>query len=80
MNGSLSYMDKPVLVISPSGKDVYVAFNDKLASDVVASHRFGDPGTFLPPTQVNGDDDLWWYADGGAIAPDGTVYSFLPRQ
>ena len=74
MNGSLSYMDKPVLVISPSGKDVYVAFNDKLASDVVASHRFGDPGTFLPPTQVNGDDDLWWYADGGTIAPDGTVY------
>jgi hypothetical protein len=28
----------------------------------------------LPPQQVNGEDDLWWYADGGAIGPDGTVY------
>ena len=74
MNGALSYMDKPVLVISPAGKDVYVAFNDKLASYVVASHSFGDPGTFLPPAQVNGGDDRWWYPDGGAFAPDGTVY------
>jgi hypothetical protein len=73
MNGPLRYMDKPVLVISPTGKDVYVAFNGKLNSYVVASHQFGDPGTFLPPQQVNGEDDLWWYPDGGAIAPDGTV-------
>jgi len=74
MNGPLSYMDKPVLVISSTGRDVYVAFNGKLASYVVASHRFGDPGTFLPPKRVNGDDNLWWYPDGGAIAPDGAVY------
>src|SRR5215472_4162272 len=74
MNGPLSYMDKPVLVISPTGKDVYVAFNGKLHAYVVASHQFGNPGTFLPPQQVNGEDDLWWYPDGGTIAPDGTVY------
>jgi hypothetical protein len=74
MNGPLSYMDKPVLVISPTGKDVYVAFNGKLNSYVVASHQFGEPGTFLPPQQINGEDDLWWYPDGGAIGPDGTVY------
>ncbi len=74
MNGPLKYMDKPVLVISPTGKDVYVAFNGKLNSYVVASHRFGDPGTFLPPQQINGEDDLWWYPDGGAVSPDGTVY------
>jgi hypothetical protein len=74
MNGPLRYMDKPVLVISPAGKDVYVAFNGKLNSYVVASHQFGDPGTFLPPQQINGGDDLWWYPDGGAIAPDGRVY------
>src|SRR5215831_18722373 len=74
MNGPLKYMDKPVLVISPTGKDVYVAFNGKLNSYVVASHQFGNPGTFLPPQQINGEDDLWWYPDGGAIAPDGTVY------
>jgi hypothetical protein len=74
MNGPLNYMDKPVLVISPSGKDVYVAFNGKLNAYVVASHRFGNPGTFLPPQQVNGEDDLWWYPDGGAIGLDGAVY------
>src|SRR5262249_48613643 len=62
------------LVISPTGKDVYVAFNGKLNSYVVASHQFGDPGTFLPPQQINGEDDRWWYPDGGAIAPDGRVY------
>jgi len=70
----LSYMDKPVLVISLTGKDVYVAFNGKLNDYVVASHQFGEPGTFLPPQQINGEDDLWWYPDGGAIGPDGTVY------
>ena len=41
---------------------------------VVASHQFGNPGTFLPPQQINGEDDLWWYPDGGTITPDGTVY------
>ena len=74
MNGSLTYMDKPVLVISPTGKAVYVAFNGKLSSYVAASHQFGEPGTFLPPQQINGQDGLWWYPDGGAIGPDGTVY------
>ena len=29
MNGPLKYMDKPVLIISPAGKDIYVAFNGK---------------------------------------------------
>jgi len=74
MNGPLKYMDKPVLVISPTGKDVFVAFNGKLNAYVVASHQFGNQGTFLPPQQINGEDDLWWYPDGGTIAPDGTVY------
>src|SRR5262249_25893331 len=74
MQGPLKYMAKPVLVISPTGKDVYVAFNGKLNSYVVASHQFGDPGTFLPPQQVNGEDDRWWYPDGGAIAPGGRGY------
>jgi hypothetical protein len=50
---------------------VYVAFNDKFANMVVASHDFGR--TFLPPQKVN-DDHLWWYADGGDIAPNGDVY------
>jgi hypothetical protein len=71
MNGGLRYMDKPVLVISPSGRDVYVAFNDKFDNMVVASHDYGR--SFLPPQKVN-DDHLWWYADGGAYAPNGDIY------
>jgi hypothetical protein len=71
MNGGLRYMDKPVLVISPSGRDVYVAFNDEFSNMVVASHDFGR--TFLPPQQVN-RDHLWWYANGGAAAPNGDVF------
>jgi hypothetical protein len=74
MNGGLTYMDKPILVISPSGQDVYVAFNHKFDNMVVASHDNGH--TFLPPQKVN-DDHLWWYANGGAIAPNGDVYFAL---
>src|SRR5439155_23725395 len=66
MNGGVKYMDKPTLVISPSGRDVYVAFNDKFDSMVVASHDHGQ--SFLPPQKVNGDH-LWWYSNGGAIGP-----------
>ena len=51
MNGGLSYMDKPILVISPSGRDVYVAFNHKFDNMVVASHDYGQ--SFLPPQKVN---------------------------
>lgn len=71
MNGGLTYMDKPILVISPSGRDVYVAFNHKFGNMVVASHDFGR--SFLAPQKVN-DDHVWWYANGGAIAPNGDVY------
>jgi hypothetical protein len=46
MNGGLSYMDKPILVISPSGRDVYVAFNHKFDNMVVASPRLR---SLVPP-------------------------------
>jgi hypothetical protein len=74
MNGGLTYMDKPILVISPSGRDVYVAFNHKFDNMVVASHDFGR--SFLPPQKVN-EDHVWWYANGGAYAPNGDVYFAL---
>jgi len=77
MNGGLSYMDKPILVISPSGRDVYVAFNHKFDNMVVASHNYGQ--SFLPPQKVN-DDQLWWYANSGAIAPNGDVYFALDGE
>ena len=72
LDGSLGYGDKPVLVISPSGRNVYVAFNDKLASYVVASHTFGR--SFSAPVRINGNDHLWWFTYGGAIAPTGDIY------
>ena len=77
MNGGLSYMDKPILVISPSGRDIYVAFNHKFDNMVVASHNYGQ--SFLPPQKVN-DDQLWWYANSGAIAPNGDVYFALDGE
>src|SRR3954453_70382 len=73
-NGGLHYMDKPILVISPSGRNVYVAFNHKFDNMVVTSHDFGR--SFLPPQKVN-EDHLWWYANSGAYAPNGDVYFAL---
>ena len=70
MNGNLTYNDKPILEISPSGQDVYVAFNVKTASYVAVSHDYGR--TF---TQVEtSNESLWWYTYGGAYDPvDGSV-------
>jgi hypothetical protein len=64
-------------VISPSGRDVYVAFNHKFDNMVVASHDYGR--SFLAPQKVNGDH-LWWYANSGAIAPDGDAYFALDGE
>ena len=77
MNGGLKYMDKPIMVISPSGRDVYVLFNHKFDNDVVASHDFGQ--TFFPAQKVN-DDHLWWYGNGGAISSAGDVYFALDGE
>jgi hypothetical protein len=71
MNGSLTYNDKPVLAISPSGKDVYLAFNDKSDAYAVASHDYG--ATFSPPVKTN-TDGYAYLAYGGTVAPNGNVY------
>jgi hypothetical protein len=67
--GKLEFSDKPILVISPSGRDVYIAFN---ASDsyMVASHDRGDH--FSAPVRTN-DDDRYYFADAGYVAPNGVV-------
>lgn len=65
-----AFTDKPILTISPSGRDVYVAFNSS-DSYVRASHDYG--ATFADPVRTN-DDRRYWFAEGGAVAPDGTVY------
>jgi len=70
MNGAIRYNDKPILVISPSGQDVYVAFNVKLTSYVAVSH---DAGQTFAQVQTS-NESLWWYTYGGTYAPDGSVY------
>ena len=66
----LSFTDKPWLAISPNGQDVYVAFNSS-DSYVVASHNGGT--SFSARVKTN-SDTLYWFAEGGAVAPNGAVY------
>ncbi len=67
---SMHFTDKPILAISPSGKDVYIAFN---SSDTffVASHNFG--ASFSAPVQTNGSDGRYYFAGGGQVLPNGNV-------
>ena len=66
----LSFTDKPWIAISPSGRDVYVAFNST-DSYVSVSHNSG--ASFSVPVKTN-SDALYWFAEGGVVAPDGHVY------
>src|SRR5262249_35548073 len=68
--GTPSFSDRPVLAISPDGKDVYLAMN---ASDsyVTASHDYG--ATWGPLRKTN-NDTRYWFQTGGAVAPNGNVY------
>lgn len=68
--GGFSFTDKPILAISPTGTDVYVAFNSS-DSYVAYSHNNGATWTISP--KIN-SDSLYYFAEGGAVAPNGTVY------
>lgn len=65
-----SFTDKPWIAISPGGRDVYVAFNHS-DSYVSASHDYGR--RWSRPAQTN-HDHRYWFAEAGAVAPDGHVY------
>ena len=69
LQSRLHFTDKPILAISPSGADVYIAFNSS-DSYVATSHDHG--GSFAISSQTNADG-LYWFAEQGAVAPDGTV-------
>jgi len=66
---AIAFGDKPALAISPTGHDVYVAWN---ASDsyISVSHDFG--ASFAPPVKTN-TDTRYWFAYSGGVAPNGTV-------
>jgi hypothetical protein len=66
----LSFTDKPWIAISPSGQNVYIAFNST-GSYVSVSHNFG--ASFSTPVKTN-SDALYWFAEGGAVAPNGNIY------
>jgi hypothetical protein len=71
LRGDLVYTDKPVLVASPTGRDIYIAFNDFFVLYEVTSHDYGE--SFSAPVAMT-TEHLWYYTYEGAIAPDGTVY------
>ena len=66
----ISFTDKPWITISRSGQDVYVAFNSS-DSYISASHDYGR--TWSKPVQTN-TNGRYWFAEAGAVAPDGDVY------
>ena len=68
--GPQRWSDKPILVISGDGPDVYIAFNES-DSYVVTSHDYGR--TFGKPRRTN-SDRRYWFHSGGAVAPNGDVH------
>lgn len=68
--GPDTWGDRPVLVVSPDGQDVYVAYN-RGDIFVVASHDGG--ATFDTEVQVT-DNGRQWFTSAGAVAPNGDVY------
>jgi hypothetical protein len=68
--GQPNWGDRPVLVISLDGQDVYVGFNQS-DSYVASSHDAG--ANFVAPVQTS-DDGRYWFHSAGAVAPNGDVY------
>ncbi len=71
LDGALRYSDKPTLAISPSGKDVYVAFNAFYALYVAVSHDHG--ASWSPPVEATALR-RWYYSLSGTVAPNGAVW------
>lgn len=65
-----SFTDKPWIAISPDGKDVYVAFN-RSDSYISVSRDYGRK--WSKPVRTN-KGGRYWFAETGAVAPDGHVY------
>ena len=66
----LSFSDKPVLTISPTGQNVYIGWN---ASDSYVSVSHDSGASFGSRVKTN-SDSLYWFAEGAVVAPNGNVY------
>jgi hypothetical protein len=66
---AFNFTDKPWLAISPSGHDVYVAWN-KSDNYVSVSHDSGK--TFSAPIKTN-SDSRYYFAGGGVVRPGGSI-------
>ena len=71
LDGSLRYSDKPTLVASADGRNIYVAYNARYALYVSASHDAGV--TWSAPVKATAAH-YWYYSYGGTVAPAGTVW------
>ena len=63
--------DKPWIGVSPSGTDVYVAYETRDDLWVAASHDAG--ASFAPAVKLNSDSDRYRYPNGLEVLPDGTA-------
>jgi len=65
------WADKPWIGVSPSGTDVYIAWESRDDLRVAASHDAG--ASFAPAVKLNSDTDRYRYPNGLEVLPDGTA-------
>ncbi len=63
--------DKPWIGVSPSGQDVYVAYETTADLWVAASHNAG--ASFSPAVKLNTDSGRYRYPNGLEVLPNGTA-------
>jgi len=63
--------DKPWLATSANGQDVYVAWTTRGNLFTAVSHNGGN--SFTVPLQLTFEGRLYYFANGGAVLPNGTA-------
>jgi len=63
--------DKPWIGVSPSGQDVYIAYETTADVWVAASHNAG--ASFAPAVKLNNDSGRYRYPNGLEVLPNGTA-------
>lgn len=63
--------DKPWLATSANGQDVYVAWTTRGNLFAAVSHNGGN--SFTVPLQLTFEDRSYYFANGGAVLPNGTA-------